>query len=86
MASRTISQPSYECPFHKLQYPGIQRTHFDRDVFDALLIATMGAAMRLYKTVRQGCHCPSNYAAFDEIVNEEDSLKEFRQQSNKDGN
>jgi hypothetical protein len=79
----TSSAPTYECPFHKTQHAGVQRPHFDRDLYDALLIATMGAAMRLYKSVRQGCHCPKNYAAFDEIANEEDSLKEFRQQSNK---
>jgi hypothetical protein len=82
----TSSSTTYECPLHKIQYPGIQRPYFDRDVYDSLLIATMGAAMRLYKSVKQGCHCPSNYAAFDQIVNEEDSLKEFRHQSNKDAN
>jgi hypothetical protein len=77
---------SYECPLHKTQYSGLQRPHFDRDVFDALLIANMAAAMRVYKEVKQGCHCPFNYAAFDRIIAEEDSLNEFRQQTNKDAN
>jgi hypothetical protein len=77
---------TYECSLHKIQHPGIKRPHFDRDVYDALLLATMGAAMRIYKSVKQGCHCPANYKTFDEIANEEDSLKDFRQQSNKDAN
>jgi hypothetical protein len=75
---------TYECPLHKVTYQGTQRPNFDRDVYNALLFATMGAAMRIYKEVKQGCHCPINYKAFDFIVNEEDSLNEFRQQTCKD--
>jgi hypothetical protein len=82
----SVPTTSYECPLHKTQYSGLQRPHFDRDVFDALLLANMFAAMRVYKEVKQGCHCPTNYAAFDRIVAEEDSLNDFRQQSNKDAN
>jgi hypothetical protein len=81
-----MSATSYECPLHKTQHDGLQRQYFDRDVFDALLLANMSAAMRVYKEVKQGCHCPTNYAAFDRIIAEEDSLNDFRQQSIKDAN
>ncbi len=85
MSAKQTPTQTYECPVHKTEYVGTQRTHFDRDVFDALLIANMAAAMRLYKEVKQGCHCPVNYKAFDLIVAQEDSLNEFREQNVKDG-
>lgn len=63
-------QATYECPIHKLPYPGVKRDTFEKDLFDALLLATMETAYRLYRDVKHGCHCPSNYRAFDLILEE----------------
>jgi hypothetical protein len=60
----------YECPFHKVTHPGDKREDFSQQVHNALLELTMSYSMRLYKEVKQGCHCPSNYDAFDAIWKE----------------
>ncbi len=60
----------YECPVHKTTHEGIMRDTFDKDLFDALLLTSMEYSYRLYRHVVHGCHCPSNYAAFDKILQE----------------
>ncbi len=71
---------TYECPIHKITHIGIKRETFEKDHFEALLNASMKDSYQLYKQVKHGCHCPSNYAAFDSLVNpsaeKEDSPKE----------
>ena len=70
----------YECPIHKIVHKGQKRATFEKDHFQALLNAPMKVSYQLYKQVKHGCHCPSNYAAFDSLLNpaaeKEDSPKE----------
>jgi hypothetical protein len=72
---------TYECPIHKITHIGIKRETFEKDHFEALLNASMKDSYQLYKQVKHGCHCPSNYAAFDSLTGslpaeKEASLKE----------
>ena len=59
---------SYTCPVHKTEHTGQKRETFEKELFDALLNATMSESFRLYKEVQHGCHCPTNYKAFDIIL------------------
>jgi hypothetical protein len=61
-------ETTYECPIHKTTHQGVKRDTFEKELFDSLLMATMETAYRLYRDVKHGCHCPSNYKAFDTIL------------------
>ncbi len=63
----------YECPLHKTTHEGLLRDTFEKEHFDALLLTSMDFSYKLYREVKHGCHCPSNYAALDRI------LKEFQE-------
>ena len=63
-----MSAETYECPLHKLEHQGQKRDTFDTDLFNALLNASMSESFRLYKEVKHGCHCPTNYKALDMIL------------------
>ncbi len=71
---------TYECPVHKTTHTGKKRATFEQDHFQALLNAPMKQSYQLYKQVKHGCHCPSNYDAFDSLTKpyaeKEDSPKE----------
>ena len=73
-------EESYECPIHKIYHKGQKRATFEQDHFQALLNAPMKQSYQLYKHVKHGCHCPSNYDAFDSLTataaEKEDSPKE----------
>lgn len=58
----------YTCPVHKTEYVGQKREGFEADLFNALLNASMSESFRLYKEVKHGCHCPTNYNALDTIL------------------
>lgn len=58
----------YICPIHKIEYVGQKREGFEADLFNALLNASISESFRLYKEVKHGCHCPTNYKAFDTII------------------
>ena len=64
----TTQDTMYECPVHKVTHSGKKRTTFEQDHFQALLNAPMKQSYQLYKQVKHGCHCPSNYAAFDSLT------------------
>ena len=63
-----MSEPIYECSFHKCQHVGTKRESFQQELHSALLNASMYISMMLYKRVNGHCHCPVNYAAFDTIL------------------
>lgn len=62
------AESSYECPVHKTVHQGHMRVTFETDHFQALLNAQMKLSYQLYKQVKHGCHCPSNYTAFDSLL------------------
>ncbi len=67
-ANESESQaPAYECPVHKITHIGYKRESFEKEHFQALLNTTMKLSYQIYKQVKHGCHCPSNYAAFDSL-------------------
>ena len=71
MSTNTTSEAqlsSYTCTVHKTEHEGSKRETFEKELFDALLNATMSESFRLYKEVKHGCHCPTNYKAFDTIL------------------
>ena len=76
----TTQDDTYECPVHKVTHPGKKRPTFEQDHFQALLNAPMKQSYQLYKQVKHGCHCPSNYDAFDSLTaapaEKDDSPKE----------
>ena len=57
----------YICPLHKLEQTGIYRESFDDDLHEEILNASINTVMELYKVVKHGCHCQSNYAEFDKL-------------------
>ena len=61
-------EETYECPVHKSIHSGQKRSTFEHDLFQTLLNAPMKLSYQLYKQVKHGCHCPSNYAAFDALL------------------
>ena len=64
-----MTETTYECPVHKTMHEGQKRETFALDIHTALLNATMHTSMQIYKSVNGNCHCPSNYATFDAILN-----------------
>jgi hypothetical protein len=64
----TSESQSYTCPVHKTDHIGQKRDSFETKLFNALLNASMSESFRLYKEVKHGCHCPTNYKAFDTIL------------------
>lgn len=74
------SQPSYICPVHKTEHAGQKRESFEADLFNALLNASMSQSFRLYKEVKHGCHCPTNYNVFDTITQPQGSKAPAQQQ------
>ncbi len=67
-ANESESQPpTYECPVHKVIHNGHKRESFEKEHFYALLNTSMKLSYQLYKQVKHGCHCPSNYDAFDSL-------------------
>lgn len=71
MSTDTSSEsqlPMYTCTVHKTDHTGQKRETFEKELFDALLNASMSESFRLYKEVNHGCHCPTNYKAFDTIL------------------
>ena len=63
-----MSSETYSCPVHKLEHQGQKRETFEKELFDALLNASMVESFRLYKEVKHGCHCPTYYNALDTIL------------------
>jgi hypothetical protein len=61
---------TYECKVHKLQYESKKRDTFREEFYDLLLKIPMYLSMKLYKDVNVSCDCPTNYVAFDSILNE----------------
>ena len=61
---------TYECQIHKLQFETKKRNTFREEFYDILLRIPMNYSMKLYKEVNVACDCPSNYNAFDSIVEE----------------
>lgn len=57
----------YECPRHKLQHIGFYRPGFEKELYDTIVNGTMELTYRLYRDVIHNCHCPFNYAKFDEL-------------------
>jgi hypothetical protein len=57
----------YICPLHKTEQTGIYRESFDDDLHEEILNASINTVMELYKVVKHGCHCQSNYAEFDKL-------------------
>lgn len=66
--SEGTTEETYECPVHKIIHPGQKRSSFEQELFQALLNASMKLSYQLYKHVKHGCHCPSNYVAFDTVL------------------
>jgi hypothetical protein len=58
---------TYVCPLHKVEQTGIYRESFDDDLHEEILNASINTAMELYKVVKHGCHCQTNYAEFDKL-------------------
>jgi hypothetical protein len=58
----------YTCPVHKVEQEGKKRETFEKELFEALLEASMEFSYRLYRDVKHGCHCPTNYKSFDTIL------------------
>lgn len=69
---------SYECPVHKLTFPGTKREDFSQQVHNTLLEVDMMVSMRIYKEINQNCHCPSNYSVLDVIQKEGNHSKTIR--------
>lgn len=61
----------YVCPMHKLTHQGQKRETFSQEYYEFLINASMQIAMQLYKDIKQECHCPANYAAFDRLCREQ---------------
>jgi hypothetical protein len=66
-----MSDATYECPMHTILHQGQKRETFQQDYHETLINASMQIAMQLYKEVKQNCHCPINYTAFDRICAEQ---------------
>lgn len=49
-------------------HTGIKRPDFEGDFYKAILNSNMIISQQIYKTVKHGCHCPSNYKVFDKII------------------
>jgi len=64
----TTYNTKYICPLHKVSQTGTYRPTFEKSLHTAILDASMGNSMRLYKEVIRGCHCQINYKAFDTLV------------------
>jgi hypothetical protein len=60
-------ETTYLCPVHKILQTGIYRKSFNDDLHKELLNASISVVMELYKSVKHGCHCQSNYAEFDKL-------------------
>jgi hypothetical protein len=56
------------CEYHKQEIAGTKRNDFAKTFYEVLLWTPMQFGMRLYKEVKVGCDCPSNYEVFDTIV------------------
>jgi hypothetical protein len=65
--SKQDTPHTYICPVHKVQQTGIYRESFDDDLHEEILNASINTVMELYKIVKHGCHCQSNYAEFDKL-------------------
>ncbi len=84
-ATTNEQSQTYECPLHKTIHNGLKRETFEKDLFQALLNASMKLSYQLYKQVKYGCHCPENYTAFDSVcasAEKEGDPKEQEQSSN----
>jgi hypothetical protein len=60
--------PTYICLAHGIQFNGIKRPDFEGDFYKAILNSSMEISQQIYKTVKHGCDCPSNYKIFDKII------------------
>jgi hypothetical protein len=63
-----MSEVSYLCPLHKVLQTGVYRPKFNAILHSTIVNASMMISQELYRSVKHGCHCTSNYYAFDSIV------------------
>lgn len=69
---------TYECQLHTKIHIGQKREDFNKQFYARVLDAPMNYSMRIYKDVKFGCHCPTNYAIFDTIASEMDAEMKAR--------
>jgi hypothetical protein len=63
-----MSEANYLCPLHKVLQTGVYRPKFNTILHLTIVNASMMISQELYRSVKHGCHCTSNYNTFDSIV------------------
>ena len=63
-----MSEATYLCPLHKVLQSGVYRPKFNTILHTTIVNASMMFSQELYRSVKHGCHCTSNYNTFDTIL------------------